>query len=383
MKSRSTSKLAGFTLLSVACLTIMVGCVIVPGLPSIASALGLPTSASWLVTTPSLGVVLFGPMVGRLIERAGLRRSLCIGLFLYGLLGVIGVFLRGPYVVLGDRLLLGGATAIVMSAGTGMISALYEGSARLAMIARQGMSIELGGVIFLSIGGVLAAYGWQFPFLLYLVAWVMLAMVWVFVPDVHLQGDGEVQAQSAPVSAVLKLVFFSASASMILFFTGIIALPLMLGSLGLSEAQTGYFLSFISLVAVVAASQMPRVASSIGENQTLVFAFVCYVVAHAIFALSPSIPSAVCGGIAMGCGFGFSVPLVNHMTVEQSPVAQRGRHLAYLSMSIFLGQFLSSFMDIVASNTQHVFVTAFILGCFAVATVSITHHRLRARVGSR
>ncbi|CAB3751338.1 permease [Burkholderia sp. MSh2] len=383
MNSRSTSKAAAFTLLSVACLTIMVGCVIVPGLPSIATALGLPSSASWLVTTPSLGVVLFGPIVGRFIERTGLYRALCIGLFLYGLLGVAGIFLRGEYVVLADRLLLGGATALVMSAGTGMISALYEGQERLAMIARQGMSIELGGVIFLSIGGVLAAYGWQFPFLLYLVAWVLLAMMWAFVPNVIGQDGSETQAEPAPISASLKLVFFSASASMVLFFTGIIALPLLLGSLSLNESQTGYFLSFISLVAVVAASQMPRVASSIGERQTLVLAFACYIAAHATFALSHSIAAAVFGGIAMGCGFGFSVPLVNHMTVEQSPVAQRGRHLAYLSMSIFLGQFLSSFMDIVAANTQRVFTAAFILGCIAIAAVSIAHYRLRVQAESQ
>ena len=42
--------LGAFSLLCVACLTIMVGCVIVPGLTSIASGLGVFGSASWLVT---------------------------------------------------------------------------------------------------------------------------------------------------------------------------------------------------------------------------------------------------------------------------------------------------------------------------------------------
>ncbi|MGG4582506.1 MFS transporter [Serratia nematodiphila] len=179
---RELRKMAAFTLLAVACLTIMVGCVIVPGLTEIASQLGTPSAASWLVTVPSLGVVIFGPFAGRFIDRAGAYAALSWGLLLYGLLGAGGLFLRGFWPVMLDRLLLGGATAIVMSTGTGLISAFYSGQARLKMIASQGMSIELGGVIFLFIGGLLATLGWRWPFLLYLVAWVLLAMQLLFVP---------------------------------------------------------------------------------------------------------------------------------------------------------------------------------------------------------
>ena len=142
---QSLSALGSHTLLAVATLTIMVGCVIVPGLPAVAAQLGVGSGGSWLVTLPALGVVLFGPAAARLMERAGLRRALMLGLFLYGLLGAAGPYLRGAWLIYADRLLLGGATALVMAAGTGLISTFYTGRARLAMIARQGMAIELGG----------------------------------------------------------------------------------------------------------------------------------------------------------------------------------------------------------------------------------------------
>jgi hypothetical protein len=45
---------------------------------------------------------------------------------MYGLLGSMGMFLYGLVPVMIDRLLLGGATAIVMSAGTGLISSFYS-----------------------------------------------------------------------------------------------------------------------------------------------------------------------------------------------------------------------------------------------------------------
>ena len=372
------SVLGSFSLLAVACLTIMVGCVIVPGLPSIAHGLGVDGAASWLVTVPSLGVILLGPLAGKLIERQGPYKALCLGLFTYGLLGFIGFLLHGPVVVFADRFLLGGATAVIMAAGTGLISVFYEGQSRLHMIARQGMSIELGGVIFLFIGGLLASVGWQWPFVLYLTAWVMLAMVLSFIarPDTPLPNEAS-GTSSARVSSALKRVFACAMASMIVFFTGVITLPLRLKDLGLDESQVGYFLSFVSLVAVVAAALMPRAARRLGEHGTLAFAFVFYGLAHIAFACADALTLMIEGGICLGLGFGLSIPLVNHMTVEQSHVPQRGRHLAYLSMAIFAGQFLSSFMAFVPGNRSVVFLAAAGIAFAVSALLLLTLQRKR------
>ena len=260
---QNLSRTGSFSLLAVACLTIMVGCVIVPGLPTIARQLGVEHAASWLVTVPSLGVIVCGAIAAKLIERSGLYTALCLGLFSYGLLGATGFMLHGPIAVFTDRLLLGGSTALVMAAGTGLISEFYEGKARLTMIASQGMAIELGGVIFLFIGGLLASVGWRWPFALYLTAWIFLALILIFVPrpENHLRAvhSGE---RNRRVSTALRVVFTLALLSMLVFFTAIIMLPLRLHDLNFKEAQVGYFLSFTSLVAVGAAALMPGTARS-------------------------------------------------------------------------------------------------------------------------
>ncbi|TFY87707.1 MFS transporter [Pseudomonas nabeulensis] len=350
---QTPSKLGAFSLLAIACLTIMVGCVIVPGLPSIAKNLGTESTAGLLVTIPSLGVVLFGPLAGRFIDKVGLYKAVCIGLFLYGLLGAGGAFLHGEVIVFADRLLLGGATALVMAGGTGLISAFYHGKARLQMIASQGMSIELGGVIFLFLGGLLATAGWRWPFVLYLASWVMLLMVLVFVPrPTGEQPEEAEETTKKPVPRALKEVYAAAVFSMLAFFTAIIMLPLKLNAMGLTEAETGYFLAFVSLVAVAAAALMPTLVSRLREHGTLSLAFVAYAAAHALFAFAPSLEYFVVGAVFMGAGFGFSVPLVNHMTVEQSHAQVRGRNLAYLSMAIFSGQFLCSAIELAPSGNE-------------------------------
>lgn len=375
----SLSRSGSLVLLAVAAMTIMVGCVIVPGLPTIAYQLGVGGAASWLVTIPSLGVILFGPIAGKLIDRIGLYKSLCLGLFVYGLLGMAGVMLHGP-VIFVDRLFLGGSTAMIMASGTGLISEFYEGNARLNMIARQGMSIELGGVVFLFAAGLLANVGWQWPFALYLCAWGLLALVLVCVPKPPVTTHSMEAIEIAPApSTALKLVYTSATLSMIVFFTAIIMLPMRLHDIGLNEAHIGYFLSYVSLVAVGAAAIMPIAARKLGEHGTLIFGFAFYTLAHLAFVTAEGLTLMIEGGLCLGLGFGLTVPLLNHMTIELSPAAQRGRHLAWLSMAIFGGQFLSSFMEFVPGRQSYGFLCAAGVALIASGIVigGASRHRFR------
>lgn len=358
-----------FALLCVACLTIMVGCVIVPGLPGIATALGLSQEASWLVTLPSLGVVIFGPFAGQLITRLGSRQALRIGLALYGALGLACIWLGNAALIFSDRLLLGGATAIVMASGTGLLSDFFEGHARLKMIALQGMAIELGGVIFLSLGGLLASIGWQWPFSLYLMSWVFLVLVELFVPypPVKPVASARTEADQGSVLGKLARIYIAALLSMTVFFTAIISLPKRLEDMHFSEAQTGYFLSFVSLVAVGAAWLLPQICRRIGEQNTLKAGFLAYAAAHAIFASMITTAPIIGAAIMLGVGFGLTVPLVNHLTIERTHSVERGPALAYLSVAIFMGQFLSSFLEYLPGNISSSFVAAIILSLAGVA----------------
>ena len=350
------------TLLAVSCLTIMVGCVIVPGLSEIAAQLGVSHLANWLVTLPALGVVLAGPFAGRAIDRYGAYPMLIVGLFCYGGLGVAGAWLPGASLQIIDRVLLGCFTAVVMSAGTSLIASFYQAEARLKMMARQGMAIEFGGVVFLFIGGILASLSWRYPYALYLFSWLLIALVVILIPRPQQQiATGVIDEGATNSNQALRPVLLAAICSMMCFFTAIIMLPQRFATLGVDAAHIGYFLSFVSLVAVLAAALMPHVALQFGPYPTLIMAFVCYVLAHLEFAAAPDVLLCLPGGILLGMGFGLSVPLVNHMTVETSQPHERGRQLARLSMAIFAGQFLAAFMAYSPGQVAMTFIAAAIL----------------------
>lgn len=380
-ESRPVSVAGSLTLLLVACLTIMVGCAIVPGLPSIAPALGLPDDGAWLVTLPSLGVVLFGSAAGRAIAKVGAHRALCYGLVAYAALGFGAVLLRGPVAVFSDRILLGGATAIVMAAGTTLISEFFTGQARMVMIARQGMAIELGGVVFLMLGGTLTHLGWAAPFALYLVALLVLMMVVMFIPRQHQVHRECIPPREHIGVGNVKPALAVGLLSMLCFFTAVIALPVRLasgiGEYAFSESEVGYFLSFVSLVAVFIAGTMPLVVEKIGEARTLATAFAAYSIAHMCFAFAGTLSILFAGALFLGCGFGLSVPLANHITIERSSAASRGQNLAYLSVAIFSGQFASSVMELFPSGSWTKFGMAAIIAGAASIAFSRTHLKHR------
>ncbi len=375
------SRVGVFSLMLAASLTIMVGSAITPALIQISEHYGVEDMATWLTTLPALGVVLFAPIAGRLIDRVGSYIALFSGLILYGAIGVSAIWLSGTIPIFADRILLGGATAIVMSSSTGLLAEFFVGEERLKMIALQGMSIEAGGIIFLSIGGVLGGLGWQWPFMIYLIAWVALLFLIIFVPFRKSSNLEEEQKSNTTNATSILSVLLAALLAMTMFFIAFITLPFYLAeNFGLGSASTGYFLAMISLVAVISASVMPKMVKRFSDYQTLLTGFSLFTIGFIILSVGQSLFAlAILAGIVIGFGFGFTIPLANHMVVEKSNVSNRGKNLAYFSSFTFLGQFLSSFVEGISSNLVVIYLVAVMFGFLIIIFYSLWLKRNKKR----
>ncbi|WP_270181055.1 MFS transporter [Alkalihalobacillus sp. CinArs1] len=375
------SKVGIFSLMLTASLTIMVGSVITPALIDISQHYGVEEMATWLTTLPALGVVLFAPLAGRLIDRVGSYLSLCIGLVLYGALGVSAIWLSGTIPIFTDRILLGGATAIVMASSTGLLAEFFVGEERLKMVALQGMSIETGGIIFLSIGGVLGGLGWQWPFMIYLIAWVALLFILIFVPYKKSVVKEEAQEPKTRSMRTIFPVLLSALLAMTMFFIAFITLPFYLADhFQLGSATTGYFLAMISFVAVISASIMPKMVKKLTDYKTLLTGFTLFTLGFFLLIIGQSLLIiTIIAGIVIGFGFGFTIPLANHMVVEKSNVSNRGRNLAYFSSFTFLGQFLSSLVEGTSTNLVILYSVAISIGILVILFYSLWLKKSSAR----
>lgn len=375
-----------FTLLCIASLTIMVGSVLAPGVLSIADALNVGAHPGWLITLPALGAIVFAPVAGRVIDRAGAYPCLLSGLFLYGLLGMALILLRDPLAVYTDRFLLGGITALVMASCTLLISQWYQGKARLAMIAKQGMAIEIGGVLFLFAGGLLASINWALPLSIYLLAWVFLAMFVLSVPKRRALPENAADTEIAAVKShhqhpfPLKAVYISSLLAMSVFFSLIMLLPITLGQQGMDEAHIGYLLAFISMMAVVSAYLMPMVVERLGPLPTLTSAFVLFAGSHLLFLSSSATASLIIAGVLSGMGFGFSIPLLNHMTVQRSNASSMGRSLSFYTMAIFSGQFLTSLLTMLPHFQTAAFLLAMTVAVLTAFALCVSQRLLKQRI---
>jgi MFS family permease len=179
-KTNPNASLTKATLLLVSTLTVMSGATIVPSLPAMQVQFSaLPEVDLWVrlvLTIPALLIVVGSPVAGMIVDRLGRKPLLIDALLLYGLAGSSGFVLNSLFAILIGRALLGLAVAGIMVSATTLIADYYSGAYRATFMGLQAAFMGLGGVLFLSVGGVLADLNWRFPFLIYLLAWLLLPM---------------------------------------------------------------------------------------------------------------------------------------------------------------------------------------------------------------
>lgn len=376
------SKTGELTLLLAATLTIMVGTSLAPGLYSIATALGVKEYAPLLITLPALGAILFAPFFGKCIDRMGSRTTLLLCLVGYFICGTGGALLYGPLPMALDRILLGGFAAGIMAAGTAEISLWYTGKARLGMIAKQGMAVEFGGVIFLFVSGLLSDFAWHSPFLLYCLGLICAVMCVLYIPATKINRP-TTKPRSQNTSKKMRHIMSTTFFAMILFFSMIISLPGHMTTLGFSSSQIGYLLSSISLVAVFAAMVMPRVVTKTSERTTVILAFVSYAIAHVFFASSTFTSVFIAGAIFAGIGFGFSIPLLTHTTVEISSDTNRGHNLSRFAIAVFSGQFATSALELFHLPKSMIFSVCAFISVLCILALVVKTKPLAAATDAR
>ena len=360
-------------------LTVMVGTAITPALPELGRIYQLGNYASWLVTAPALGVVVTTVLFGRLIDKVGPYKIAFIGLLCYGCFGIAGAYMPNVITIFIDRLLLGAATAAVMNASVAFISSFFQGEQQLKILSIQSMSMEFGGVIFLTVSGILADISWRCPFYIYGLGFIAFIGLILFIPRANARHDPAILEQTendadkkgVPLGLVLVIAFLG----MLMFFTAVVALPLYLqNQLGYSPSFTGYYLAALDLVAVVAAGFVPRAVKKIAAKGCLTLAFLFYAAGFSQYFFCGDSPLLWVAAICIGIGFGFSTPLFNNLIVNKSTAANKGLHISFGTMAMFTGQFLSALLISLLPAQRLFLIAALIALVIMVLILPVVKH---------
>ncbi|WNZ24943.1 MFS transporter [Leptolyngbya sp. NK1-12] len=342
------------TLLLVSTLTVMAGATIAPSLPAMRQYFSAVANADYWVrlvlTVPALFIALGAPIAGTIIDRFGRKGLLGLAVFLYGLAGSSGFVLSSIGPILLGRMLLGLSVAAIMTTATTLIADYYLGAARAQFLGLQAAFMGFGGVIFLTLGGYLADLNWRLPFLIYLVAWLILPLI-VFVlpePRINRTGAQPTAAASTEITPWLLLIltYSIALLTQIVFYMIPVQIPFYLQQISNASAtQSGLAIALATLATSTSALSYQRLKARFTFLNIYAIAFLLMGVGYLVISVGRSYEVVLLGLAIAGLGVGLLMPNMNVCLTSATPAALRGRILGGLTTSFFFGQFLSPFVS--------------------------------------
>jgi len=312
-----------------------------PVLGSLVEPLGASTANIGLMmsafTAPSIVVI---PVAGVLSDRYGRRPVLIFGLVWFGLTGTAIAFVSTFAAALALRALQGIGFAALTPIIITSLGDLYAGTKEATAQGLRFTGSGLSQTAFPLAAGVLVGMAWQYPFLLYAVAFPIAAVVYRYFEEPLDEGDDEgadgestagVRAQLADMRALVAhrrawtMVLARGSANVAWFGFLTYNSILVVSVLGRTPAEAGILAALASLTYALAATQAGRVAAHFDDRlYPLVATNLSMGGGLALAFLAESLAVAAVGVAFMGAGFGLVLSIYRSVITTLPPADLRG-----------------------------------------------------------
>jgi len=345
-------KISLWVILASATLTVMGGAVIAPVLNQMGDGLGVdPSAARLLITTHGIMIALCSPLVGLLVDKAGIRKPLIFGLLLYGLAGGSGLVINNYYLLIVSRVLLGISVAMIFTSVTVTVLNLYEGTQRNKVMGWRGSSNSAGGILWPLIGGSLGVFSWHLPFAAYLMALPLAFLAFLAIPETQKSTDrstdGVVDKQESVYTLfkrnlVIFLPYGLAFVGNILLYAIIVFIPKLVEQYGITNSfYVGTFISTVGLAGGTTSLFYGRIKARLSYNSIVKIATFMWSVGFLLISQASVIWLIPVAIICFGIGMGMVIPSISVWVGELVPASFRGRMTSYITLFSYTGQFLS------------------------------------------
>ena len=304
------------SILSVSLLTIMAPTAISPALAAIREAFPQisATQAKLVLTLPTLIMMPLGLYSARLTARIDKKKLLLVGMTLFLVFGVAGGFVNDFRLLLLMRVLFGIGLGIMTPLSTSLIFDFAPDPGRRSkLLGIQGASNQLGGLVFMSLSGVLANISWRYSFLCYAFVIVSIVLTTFFLPSIPPLQPKESAAGSGKQRLDKKLFILAFFAMMIFacYFVINTDLALFMDVEGIGDAEEcGYALSLMRIPAILAGVMLAWIMRKL-KDWTMSFASVIMAAGYLIIAASHSYGILMVGCLIVGLGGGFALPPIS------------------------------------------------------------------------
>lgn len=322
-----------------------------PALAEIAKAFptAAPETIKLLSTIPSLMMVIFALVAGKLTQIMSIKKVISISMVLIFVGGIPSAFIGDLNFMIVMRVIFGAGYGMVFPMASAVITDLFTGQQGNKLMGFKSAVGAAAGIVFQSLGGFLAAYNWRYSFFGFFLVIPIALLIWFKLPDTgvkkpEITSDGTAIKEKkltkmtyilALVCALLNIVQFS-------FMTNV-AMVMSADKLG-DAAQASFVLSMFTAGSFVIGLLYGSV-SKILKQYAASFGALCVGLAFVILIMANSYPVLLVGAVVFGIGFGTFNPAIT-MAVAGSPASPK---YAALAISIYtcgtgIGQFLSPYI---------------------------------------
>ena len=309
-----------------------------------------------LTSLPSLLIIPFVLLAGKLAEKRDFIRLLRVGLWLFAASGVLYLFSSRMWQLMAVSALLGIGAGLIIPLSTGLISRYFTGEYRVRQFGHSSAITNMTLVVATAVTGYLAEVHWRLPFAVYLLPLISLVLSAYLKKDAASVTIKQAAAiippiQSTPVISgkygihirhlVQLMLFYGLVTYVVLAVT--FNLPFLMEAHHFSSGNSGLMISLFFLAIMAPGFMLDSLVKLLG-NKTKLYSLLAIATGLLLIWISPTEWLIVPGCILVGLGYGIIQPLIYDKTVDTAIPQKTTLALAFVMVMNYLAILLSPFI---------------------------------------
>lgn len=309
-----------------------------------------------LTSLPSLLIIPFVLLAGKLAEKRDFIRLLRVGLWLFAASGVLYLFSSRMWQLMAVSALLGIGAGLIIPLSTGLISRYFTGEYRVRQFGYSSAITNMTLVVATAVTGYLAEVHWRLPFAVYLLPLISLVLSAYLKKDAASVTIKQAAAiippiQSTPVISgkygihirhlVQLMLFYGLVTYVVLAVT--FNLPFLMEAHHFSSGNSGLMISLFFLAIMAPGFMLDSLVKLLG-NKTKLYSLLAIAIGLLLIWISPTEWLIVPGCILVGLGYGIIQPLIYDKTVDTAISQKTTLALAFVMVMNYLAILLSPFI---------------------------------------
>lgn len=321
-----------------------------------------------LTSLPSLLIIPFILLGGKLTEKVDFVRILKIGLWLFAASGILYLISNKMWQLIVVSALLGIGSGLIIPLSTGLISKYFVGTYRVKQFGLSSAITNFTLVIATAVTGYLAEVSWHLPFLVYLLPLISILLVGHLKEsrsDAAVKPSSQSTAPSGQTAAVdtggskygihikhlLQIMLFYGVTTFIVLAV-IFNLSFLMEKHHFSSGNSGLMISLFFLAIMAPGFCLDKIVDELKER-TKAYSLLSMAVGLVLIWIAPIEWLIIPGCILVGLGYGIIQPMLYDKTTHTALPQKATMALAFVMMMNYLAILLYPFIIDFLQNLFH------------------------------